>query len=46
VLLEEVEPVVVAHLEDLGHEPHAHGVALAQHAIDDDTHGASPWMIR
>ena len=41
VLVEHVEEVVVAHLEDLGGDAHAERVALAQVEIDDDTHQRS-----
>src|SRR5713226_4656400 len=39
LLLEDVEEVVVAHLEDLGGDPHADGVALADVEIDYDLPG-------
>ena len=42
LLLEDVEEVVVAHLEDLGRDAHAHGVALALVEVDDDPHATPP----
>jgi hypothetical protein len=38
----QVQPVVVAHLEHLGHQPHAHRVALAESVVDDHSHPAPP----
>ena len=45
LLDQDVEEVVVAHLEDLGEDPHAHGVALAQIEVDDDSHRCPPRKV-
>src|SRR6185437_6146128 len=39
VLVQHVEVPVVAHLEDLGHDAHAHGVAGTLVEVNDDLHG-------
>src|SRR5258708_5223749 len=39
VLVEHVQVAVVAHLEDLGQDPHAHGVAGTLVEVHDDLHG-------
>jgi hypothetical protein len=39
VLVEDVEVTVVSHLEDLGQDAHAHGVAGALVEVHDDLHG-------
>ncbi len=41
-LVEDVEEVVVAHLEHLGGDPHADGVALAEVEVTHDAHGLVP----
>src|SRR3954468_15906254 len=41
LLLEDVEEVVVAHLEDLRRDAHAHGIARALVEVDHDLHGRS-----
>jgi hypothetical protein len=41
VLVQHVEVAVVAYLEDVGSDTHAHGVALAAVEIDDDAHRTS-----
>jgi hypothetical protein len=38
VLVEDLEDVVIVHLEDRGFDVHAHRVALAEITVDDDLH--------
>jgi hypothetical protein len=42
LFLADLKAIVVVHEEYLGHEPGAHGIALAERPIDDDSHAVLP----